>query len=66
MVSSFKIEFNKRDFATIINDLKEEMDPHIKLMRIKKKAVYFIQYLWEKYLVFWFSQLNETSTFDKC
>ena len=45
MVGSFKIEFNKRDFAIIANDLKEEMDPHIQSMRIKKKAVYFIQSL---------------------
>ena len=51
MMGSFKIEFNKRDFTTIVNDLKEEMDPHIKLMRIKKKAVYFIQYLWENFSI---------------
>ena len=34
----FQHEFNLRDFVTIVNYQKEEMDVHIKSMRIKKKA----------------------------
>ena len=33
--------------------------------RIKWKAVYFIQHIWEEYLIFWLSQLDKISLFAR-
>ena len=57
------MEFKKSDFANFVYDTRDDMYKSGEKVKIKRMAVYFIQYIWEEYLEFWFSQLDRISQF---
>ena len=69
-ISKSKVKYhtlvlNKKVFLRLVREVIESLWGRSDSIRIKPKAVYFIQKLWEEYLVFYYSQLNEISTFAK-
>ena len=60
-----KLEFNKNIFIDLVWEVMDGMYKNDVDLKIKQKAVYFMQHLWEEYLIFWFSQLDKISQFAK-
>ena len=55
----FKLEFNKKAFFEIFEEIINDILEDNKEVMIRKKVWFLIQLLWEKYIIFWFSQLNK-------
>ena len=55
----FKLEFNKKAFFEIFEEIINDILEDNKEVMIRKKVWFLIQHLWEEYMIFWFSQLNK-------
>ena len=55
----FKLEFNKKSFFEFFEEIINDILKDNKEVMFRKKAWYLIQHLWEKYMIFWFSQQNK-------